>query len=70
MIDPEVEKLNNILGAGAVMACLWVAQQNTALSKVEVVMENGLATNQIKVWFKDFLMSPYVITVERTEEMF
>jgi hypothetical protein len=66
----EEEKLNNILATGAVIGCLWAVEHNTALSKAEVVMENGQATNQIKVWFKDFLRSPYIITVERSEEQF
>jgi hypothetical protein len=65
----EEDKLNNIMAAGGILACLFMAKGKSDLRRVEVVMDNGAATNQIDVWF-GFMKSPYRITVERTEEMF
>lgn len=65
----EELKLSAILGAGAVLACMWMAKGRSALSKVEVVTENGQATNQMRVWFDGFAY-PFTITVERYEEPF
>lgn len=69
MNQAEDEKLNNILAAGAILGCLSMAEGRSDLQKVEVVYDNGVATNQMDVWF-GFLKSPYRITVERIEEMF
>lgn len=65
----EELKVSGILGAGAVLACLSMALDRTALRKIEVVTENGQATNQIRVWFNGFAF-PYTITVERYKEPF
>lgn len=69
MSAEEELKLSGILGAGAVLACLWMAKDRTALHKVEVVTENGQATNQIRIWIEGFAY-PYTVTVERYEEQF
>lgn len=61
--------LNNILAAGAVLACLFMAKGRSDLHRVEVVYDQGVATNQMDVWF-GFLKSPYRVTVERVEEKF
>jgi hypothetical protein len=63
----EEDKLNNVMAAGAILACLWMAKGRTDLQRVEVVCENGAATNQIDVWL-GFLKSPYRVTVQRIEE--
>lgn len=66
------DKLNNVLATGALHALLSmttnpVDPEHRALVDVELVMVDGQATNQLEVRFS-FLISPYLITVERVED--
>ena len=69
MSQAEEDKLNSLLGAGAILGCLSMAIGKTALKSVNVVMDGDTATNRLDVEFA-FLKSKYRITVERVEEMF
>lgn len=62
MDSTDDDRLNNIMGAGAVLAALHSFPGDL---KPEIIYdEHGTATNRIRVRLH-FMKSPYVVTVER-----